>query len=677
MKFNFTPPHFSKWVAVSALALASFGACQKYDDSELRNKIANLEKNNSELLNQLSDIKSTESGINSDIKALNQLVSTLETSNYITNVTALPDGSGYTIAFANGEPVTVHNGVKGEDGLTPKISVGLYEGVYYWTLDGEWLTDDSGNKMPVTGEKGEQGIQGEKGEKGDTGAQGIQGEKGDKGDKGETTIISTEGVMPKVRINTDTNEWEISTDGGDTWVSTGVNATGEKGEKGDTGAQGIQGEKGDKGDKGDTGATGATGAAGKDGTDGNDGADGKDGVTPLFKIVDGNWMVSYDNGASWSDAGSATASSGIAGATVDEATKTITLTLADGTKIPITYNSGSSETSYIELDKTSESIGAEGGTITVKVNASGAYTATCPESWVTIVSGTGSYTITVAANTSTAERTATVTFNCGGTTKTLTITQSGKSGNSWDDKMETVFIKGGTFMMGEGTTQHQVTLTQDFYMGKYEVTNAQFCEFLNDKGIGSDGKYITADYGSQTLIKTYQWGVIYSDNKWAPQSGYDDYPVVNVTWYGANEYAKWIGGSLPTEAQWEYACRAGSTTAYSFGDDSDSLGDYAWYSGNGSSKTHPVGQKKSNAWGLYDMHGNVWEWCADWYDSYSTTAVTDPTGPTGGSYRVLRGGSWGSDASYCRSAFRDYADPVSYRNFNGFRVCFPSSSSIE
>ena len=216
----------------------------------------------------------------------------------------------------------------------------------------------------------------------------------------------------------------------------------------------------------------------------------------------------------------------------------------------------------------------------------------------------------------------------------------------------------------------------NFYMGKYEVTNAQFAEFLNSRNIGSDGKYITADYDSQVLIYTYSWGVIYSDNKWAPQSGYENYPVVYVTWYGANEYAKWIGGALPTEAQWEYACRAGSTTAYSFGDDSDSLGDYAWYTINSSSKTHPVGQKKPNAWGLYDMHGNVREWCADWYGSYSTTAVTDPTGPTSGSYRVLRGGSWSNGADYCRSAYRNSGNPDGYRNF-GFRVCFPSSSSIE
>ena len=130
---------------------------------------------------------------------------------------------------------------------------------------------------------------------------------------------------------------------------------------------------------------------------------------------------------------------------------------------------------------------------------------------------------------------------------------------------------------------------------------------------------------------------------------------------------------LPTEAEWEYACRAGTTTRYYFGDDASQLGDYAWYSANSQSKTHPVGQKKPNAWGLYDMSGNVWEWCEDdWHDNYIGA-------PTDGSawlinndnrshLKCLRGGSWFESPNLCRSAYRSGNLPDGVYNFNGFRV---------
>jgi formylglycine-generating enzyme required for sulfatase activity len=130
---------------------------------------------------------------------------------------------------------------------------------------------------------------------------------------------------------------------------------------------------------------------------------------------------------------------------------------------------------------------------------------------------------------------------------------------------------------------------------------------------------------------------------------------------------------LPTEAEWEYACRAGTTTAFSFGESPLSLENFAWYRENSDQQTHQVGEKKANAWGLYDMHGNVWEWCSDWYGEYPKRAVTDPIGPNVGSYRVLRGGSWNAEAALCRSAFRVGYVP-SYRNSNfGFRVALSPS----
>ena len=127
---------------------------------------------------------------------------------------------------------------------------------------------------------------------------------------------------------------------------------------------------------------------------------------------------------------------------------------------------------------------------------------------------------------------------------------------------------------------------------------------------------------------------------------------------------------MPTEAQWEYACRAGSKTRYCFGDDESKLGEYAWYDENSDDKTHPVGEKKPNAWGLYDMHGNVWEWCQDrWrHGYYKESPVDDPTGAATGSFRVFRGGSWYYPAGYCRSAYRGSVEPRDGCDNLGLRV---------
>ncbi|MBP5760986.1 MAG: formylglycine-generating enzyme family protein, partial [Verrucomicrobia bacterium] len=132
--------------------------------------------------------------------------------------------------------------------------------------------------------------------------------------------------------------------------------------------------------------------------------------------------------------------------------------------------------------------------------------------------------------------------------------------------------------------------------------------------------------------------------------------------------------TLPTESQWEYACRAGTTTALNSGKNlSDKvecpeMDEVGWYGYNSDDKTHPVGQKQPNAWGLYDMHGNVYEWCLDWYGAYPASSVTDPKGASSGSDRVIRGGSWFSDALNCRSAYRDGSYPdYSWFSF-GFRV---------
>ena len=173
-------------------------------------------------------------------------------------------------------------------------------------------------------------------------------------------------------------------------------------------------------------------------------------------------------------------------------------------------------------------------------------------------------------------------------------------------------------------------------------------------------------------------------------SGSDNLPIENVSWYDAVKFCNrqsekaglercydestWIcdfsknGFRLPTEAEWEYACRAGTKTEYYSGDSKSELSRTGWYSGNSGSNTHSVGQKESNAWGLYDMHGNVFEWCNDWFGNYSSASVTNPTGIQSGSFRVLRGGWWYDSARCCRSADRYYSKPDGSYYGTGFRI---------
>ncbi|MEI6752142.1 MAG: formylglycine-generating enzyme family protein [Paludibacter sp.] len=254
-------------------------------------------------------------------------------------------------------------------------------------------------------------------------------------------------------------------------------------------------------------------------------------------------------------------------------------------------------------------------------------------------------------------------------------------------------IPSGTFTMGSPLTelnrvsdevQHSVALTA-FRMSKYEITNSQYAAFLNTKSVGSNGIWATAPtYPTQVLIiassGTTDFGLHYNGSQWVPVAGYENSPVIYVTWYGAAEYATYMGGTLPTEAQWEYACRAGITTTFNFGNFlTDLQANYNWaYPYNGGTntvttspgKTLSVGTFAPNSYGLYDMHGNVFEWCADWIGTYSTSAQTNPTGPATGTTRILRGGSWSSYAQNCRSACRYTRAPDLSLNFLGFRVVF-------
>jgi formylglycine-generating enzyme required for sulfatase activity len=261
--------------------------------------------------------------------------------------------------------------------------------------------------------------------------------------------------------------------------------------------------------------------------------------------------------------------------------------------------------------------------------------------------------------------------------------------------IEKILVNGGTFTMGATEEQsgyatdsekpaHSVTL-DSYYIGKYEVTNKQFAIFLNSRQVSSAGSSMTTNGSSYKLIYTSPKGLYYDTDSsaWLIPAGYENLAVVNVTWYGANEFCLWAGGRLLTEAEWEFAARGGKNSKgyiYSGGNDVSEVG---WYEPDLYNRddlnyyTQPGGGKKANELGIFDMSGNVWEWCSDWYDSYASAAQTNPTGPTDDEaeaddseiiYKVRRGGGWADpNATSLRVSNRAYNMPAANGGSIGFR----------
>jgi sulfatase modifying factor 1 len=272
--------------------------------------------------------------------------------------------------------------------------------------------------------------------------------------------------------------------------------------------------------------------------------------------------------------------------------------------------------------------------------------------------------------------------------------------------MAFVRIEPGTFEMGsppgeakrnENETLHRVTLTRGFFMGTTEVTVAQFRQFIEATGYETTAEQQGWTYAWNADAESYR--VVHGASWRSPGFERTDQHPVGVSWFDAVAFCDWLTGRygatfrLPTEAEWEYACRAGTQTPFQWGDDPDDgegwcngadqtgLAMFPWWRrmaaniesfeifewSDGYAFTAPVGQLRANASGLYDMHGNIAEWCADWFAEYPDGEVTDPTGPASGTHRVLRGGGSEFPPSMCRSAHRFYAEPDSTGSL-GFRV---------
>jgi formylglycine-generating enzyme required for sulfatase activity len=286
--------------------------------------------------------------------------------------------------------------------------------------------------------------------------------------------------------------------------------------------------------------------------------------------------------------------------------------------------------------------------------------------------------------------------------------------------MKMVLIPAGEFMMGSRETEkdlvkafavydasiyppyfhnefpyHRVRITKPFYLGSHEVTVGQFRKFVEDAGYKTDAEKGTGHkgvYGFNPYNKRNEYNATYSWRKAVFEQS-DEHPVVNVSWNDATEFCKWLSRKeaktyrLPTEAEWEYACRAGTTTRYFHGDDPEGLAalanvadatatakfpDWKWTIRNsdGYVFTAPVGRFRSNAFGLFDMHGNVLEWCCNRHasDYYKKSPLDDPIGPESGALHVLRGGSWYYGPGYARSACRRAFAPETRYNYTGFRT---------
>ncbi len=270
------------------------------------------------------------------------------------------------------------------------------------------------------------------------------------------------------------------------------------------------------------------------------------------------------------------------------------------------------------------------------------------------------------------------------------------------------FIRGSVYGLNIERPMDTIYKDTAFFMGATEVTNLEYCEFLNQAGIPSTGFSDTEEFGTRQLLQAsdtsrdgrFNQGIFHNGSAWQPVTGFEYYPAIYISWYGAYEYCKWKGGRLPTEAEWEYAAGDALLDHLKYGttDDFTELGEYAWTNENSLGQSKPVGNRESNSLGLYDMLGNVNEWCSDWFGKYyyqtcrDSSWFHDPVGPDSidvvynkslsnpdyypyikGARNVFRGGSYaepqtsGTEGTH-RVTYRGHMNPFMIWNTYGFRI---------
>lgn len=336
---------------------------------------------------------------------------------------------------------------------------------------------------------------------------------------------------------------------------------------------------------------------------------------------------------------------------------------------------------YLSVNKSSLTVGASAnstGSFTISSNIN--WSISEDTYWLTVntISGSGDKTITVTVTTdniSSSSRSATVTISgTGVSSKSVSVTQQN------DPNKDMVYLAAGSFEMGGDAfwswTEvpiHTVNLSA-FRIDKYEVTNAKYSVYLNEalaaSEIEANASSVTKDGKLLMALDASYCQISYSSGVFTVDSGKDNYPVIAVTWYGSKAYAEHYGKRLPTEAEWEYAARGGNQSQGYLYSGSNNVGAVAWYMDNSGGSTHAVASKQANELGIYDMSGNVWEDCNDWYgdDYYSYSPSNNPQGPSTGTYRVARGGTFHEYDHYARCGKRKTGSlNNNYSDDRGFR----------